>query len=447
MSNPPSSALRINVAPHARPEAPVIELDQVGKSFAKPSGEPLTVLANIDLAVREGEILGLLGRSGSGKSTLLRIAAGLVKPSSGRVLYRGQPLDGPAEGIAVVFQTFALYPWLTVLDNVELGLDALNLPLDEARKRAMEAIDLIGLDGFQSAFPRELSGGMRQRVGFARALVSGPTLLLMDEPFSALDVLTAETLRTDFLDLWTEHQLPTQAVLMVTHNIEEAVLMCDRILVLGANPGHIVAEINVPLPQPRNRLDAAFQAIVNDIYAILTARLTESLGAGEQTHGGMAMRLPDVSSHQIDELIDALATPANEGRAELAQIAGTLMLRLNELFPIAAALHILEFAELQGGAIKLTAAGRVFAQSNDDERKRLFREHLQRFVPLATRIREVLDEREGHRAPRARFALELQDHLNQTNAEATLRTAIDWGRYAGLFTYDDRTRTFGSEAT
>jgi NitT/TauT family transport system ATP-binding protein len=183
----------------------VIDVRQICKAFAKPTGEPLAVLLNIDMSITEGEILGLLGRSGSGKSTLLRIAGGLIEPTSGQVLYRGVPLHGPAEGIAIVFQTFALYPWLTVLGNVVLGLDALKLPLEEARRRAMSAIDLIGLDGFQSAYPRELSGGMRQRVGFARAIVSDPTLLLMDEPFSALDVLTAETLRTDFLDLWMAH--------------------------------------------------------------------------------------------------------------------------------------------------------------------------------------------------------------------------------------------------
>jgi NitT/TauT family transport system ATP-binding protein len=422
---------------------PIVALDKVGMSFAKPSGEPLPVLEKIDLEVREGEILGLLGRSGSGKSTLLRVAAGLVKPSSGDVQYRGHPLRGPEEGIAVVFQTFALYPWLTVLDNVELGLDALRVATTEARERAMSAIDLIGLDGFESAFPRELSGGMRQRVGFARALVSEPTLLLMDEPFSALDVLTAETLRTDFLDLWLEHQLPIKAMLLVTHNIEEAVLMCDRIQVLGGSPAHIVATMNVQLAHPRNRLDPAFRAVVNEIYSVLTSRLAESADASAKASLGLALRLPNISSHRLDGFIDSIASALHGGSAELEKIAASRMLKVDELFLIAGAMHVLEFAEMHEGNIKLTAAGRVFAQSNGDERKRLFREHLVQFVPLAAHIREVLDEREGHRAPRERFELELQDHLNQSDADSTLRTVIDWGRYAGLFSYDDHTRTFG----
>jgi NitT/TauT family transport system ATP-binding protein len=421
----------------------IIELRNVSKTFARPSAEPLPVLKDVNLAITEGEILGLLGRSGCGKSTLLRIAGGLITPTSGEVLYRGAPLAGPAEGIAVVFQTFALYPWLTVLDNVELGLDALGFSQDEAHRRAMSAIDLIGLDGFQSAYPRELSGGMRQRVGFARAIVSDPTLLLMDEPFSALDVLTAETLRTDFLDLWIEHQLPTKAVLMVTHNIEEAVLMCDRILVLGANPGHVTAEIPVSLPQPRNRLDAAFHAIVDEIYSILTSRMTAAIGAQSQIHGGLAQLLSPVSSNRIGGFLETLASPPYEGKAELAKIAVPLSLDINDLLPIAAALHILEFAELDDGTIKLTAAGRIFTQNDTDERKRLFREHLIRFVPLAAHIRQVLDERESHQAPRARFEFELQDHLNQDDADHTLRAVIGWGRYAELFTYDDRTKTFG----
>ncbi|MGO9172639.1 MAG: nitrate/sulfonate/bicarbonate ABC transporter ATP-binding protein [Rhodomicrobium sp.] len=422
---------------------PVIDIRKVCMAFSKPSGEPLPVLANIDISIKEGEIVGLLGRSGSGKSTLLRIAGGLLKATSGEVLYRGARLAGPAEGIAIVFQNFALYPWLTVLENVELGLDALGRPADEVRRRAMSAIDLIGLDGFQSAYPRELSGGMRQRVGFARAIVGDPALLLMDEPFSALDVLTAETLRTDFLDLWTARQLPTKAVLTVTHNIEEAVLMCDRILVLAANPGHIAAEIKVPLPQPRDRLDAAFHSIVDEIYSILTSRMTESLGAQKQMHGGLVQLLPRVSVNRLSGFAETLNGPPYSGQAELAGIAGPLSLEINDLFPIAEALHILEFAEFKDGTIKLTTAGRVFAQSEPEERKQLFREHLLRFVPLAAHIRQVLEEREGRIAPRERFELELEDHLSESDAETTLRAIIGWGRYAELFVYDDKTRRFG----
>ena len=420
----------------------IVQMRKVSMAFAKPSGEPLPVLADIDLSLREGEILGLLGRSGSGKSTLLRIAGGLIKPSSGVVTYRGEPLSRPAEGIAMVFQTFALFPWLTVLENVEAGLDALGLPRAEAKRRAESAIDLIGLDGFQSAYPRELSGGMRQRVGFARAIVINPLVLLMDEPFSALDVLTAETLRTDFLDLWTEHQLPTKAVLMVTHNIEEAVLMCDRVLVLSSNPGRIAADIPVSLPHPRNRLDASFHAVVDEIYSILTARATTSIGAQAQLHGGLAQPLPRASANQISGLIERLAAPPCDGHADLPSVARALTLEVDDLFPVAEALHILEFAELKEKALKITAAGRVFAQSGTEDRKRVFAEHLLRFVPLAAHIRRVLDEREDHRAPRTRFETELEDHLTRRDAERTLRTVIGWGRYGELFGYDDRHRAF-----
>jgi NitT/TauT family transport system ATP-binding protein len=421
---------------------PVVALRDVSMAFAKPSGEPLPVLSDIDMRLNEGEILGLLGRSGSGKSTLLRIAAGLIKPTAGAVFYRGAPLAGPAEGIAVVFQTFALFPWLTVLQNVETGLDALGLTGEEARRRAEAAIDLIGLDGFQLAYPRELSGGMRQRVGFARAIVTDPLVLLMDEPFSALDVLTAETLRTDFLDLWTARQLPTKSVLLVTHNIEEAVLMCDRVLVLSTGPGRIAAQIAVPLSHPRNRLDLEFRNVVDELYAILTSRAIASIQGQGQIRSGLAQALPQASINQLSGLVETLAAPPHSGRAELAALARSHILEVDDLFPIAEALHTLEFAELGDGNLKLTAAGRVFAQSGTEERKRIFREHLIRFVPLAAHIARVLDERGTHRAPRTRFETELEDHLPRREAERTLRTAISWGRYAELFAYDDRRRSF-----
>lgn len=426
----------------AEDKSPIIDLRNICKAFAKRDGGPLPVLEGINISIRAGEIVGLLGRSGSGKSTLLRIAAGLIKPTSGEVVYRGVPLTEPTEGIAVVFQTFALFPWLTVLENVEAGLDALGLPRAQARQRAQDAIDLIGLDGFQSAYPRELSGGMRQRVGFARATATRPDVLLMDEPFSALDVLTAETLRTDFIDLWEEHQLPTKSVLMVTHNIDEAVLMCDRLIVLSSNPARIAAEIPVTVPRPRNRLDEEFGNIVDNIYSVLTARTIASLRALKQSHEGHAQPLPPAPVSRMSGLIEILEAPPYSGKAELDTLASSLSLDINHLFPIAEGLHILEFAELKDGALRLTAAGHVFARSNTDERKRLFREHLLRFVPLTAHICRVLHEREGRNAPRLQFDVELEDHLTNREAERTLRAATAWGRYAELFAYDDKSGTF-----
>jgi NitT/TauT family transport system ATP-binding protein len=423
---------------------PTLQLEKICMTFAVKSDKPLKVLENIDLKLAEGEILGLLGRSGSGKSTLLRIADGLMKPTSGTVSYLGQPLHGPGEGIAMVFQTFALFPWLTVQQNVEASLDALGVKSDEAQTRTRAVIEMIGLAGFENAYPRELSGGMRQRVGFARATVINPTILLLDEPFSALDVLTAETLRTDFLDLWSSHQLPTKSVLIVTHNIEEAVLMCDRILVLASNPGRISLELSVNLPQPRNRLDSSFRDVVDEIYATLTARAVESLRAHKDTHGGVAQPLPAATVHQIEALIGALAAAGESGGAALTSLASALGTGVDELMPAAEALHILEFGEIKDAAVTLTAAGRVFAGAAADVRQRLFAEHLLRFVPLAAHVQRVLSERPGHRAPRERFRAELEDHLDRRDAERTLHTLIAWGRYAGMLSFDPRSRTLGA---
>jgi NitT/TauT family transport system ATP-binding protein len=367
-----------------------------------------------------------------------------MKPTAGRVTYLGKPLSGPGKGIAMVFQTFALYPWLTVQQNVEASLDALGVKPDEAQRRAAAAIDTIGLKGFEHAYPRELSGGMRQRVGFARATVINPTILLMDEAFSALDVLTAETLRTDFLDLWTSHQLPTRSVLMVTHNIEEAVLMCDRILVLSSNPGRISLELPVTLPQPRNRLDSSFRDVVDEIYSTLTARAVESIRAHKDVRGGLAQPLPAASVHQIEALMEALAAPAYDGHAALATLASALGMQIGDLLPVAEALHILEFGEIKDDALSLTAAGRVFAQAASDVRQRLLAEHLLRFVPLAAHVQRVLDERPGHRAPRERFKAELEDHLDPRDAERTLHTLIAWGRYAEILAYDHSSRTISA---
>lgn len=416
--------------------AAILELRHIGMSFGKPSGEHHEVLAGIDLTLHDQEILGLLGRSGSGKSTLLRIASGLLQPDTGEVRYKGAALRGPEEGIALVFQTFALFPWLTVQDNVEIGLDALDVAPDEARRRSQTALEMIGLDGFETDYPRELSGGMRQRVGFARAFVTHPVALLMDEPFSALDVLTAETLRTDFLDLWIEHQLPTRSVLLVTHNIEEAVLMCDRILVLASHPGHIMADIPVPLARPRSRVDTAFRDVVDEIYEALTVRALAAGATPKPVQAHAALALPRASVSHISGLVRELDRPPYDGHASLASLSTGLGLQIDRLFPIAEALHLLEFAELKDGILKLTAAGRVFAQSGAEERKRLFGEHLLEFVPLAAHIRRAVDERDDHRVSVKRFEEALTESLGTFDGERTLRIVTGWGRYAGVFNVD-----------
>jgi NitT/TauT family transport system ATP-binding protein len=430
--------------------SPLLQINGVAKSFPKPDGQELRVLQGVELQLREGQIVGLLGRSGSGKSTLLRLIAGLDEPSHGELHYLGKPVDGPAEGISMVFQGFALFPWLTVYENVALGLEALRLPRPEIRQRSLAAIDLIGLDGFESAYPRELSGGMRQRVGFARALVVHPNILLMDEPFSALDVLTAETLRTDFLDLWSEGRMPIKGVVLVTHNIEEAVLMCDRILVFGSNPGRVLSEIEVSLPQPRKRLDPAFRELVERIYVEMTAnRPGRDTPAGARTEffpgAGIGTLLPRISSNELAGLLEAVAAAPFNGKADLPQIASDLQMEIDELFPVAETLQMLRFAELAGGDLALTESGLAFANAALDERKRIFARQLLSYVPLAAHVRRVLDERASHVARRSRFIDELEDFMSEDDAEQTLRAIVSWGRYAEIFAYEDESERFTLE--
>src|SRR6201987_209608 len=358
-------------------QTPLIDLRSVCRYFPKGSGDALLVLDKVDLTIQSGEIVGLLGRSGWGKSTLLRIIAGLIAPSSGDATCRGEVIKGPPNGVAMVFQSFALFPWLTVLQNVELGLEAIGVETAERRKRALAAIDLIGLDGFESAYPKELSGGLRHAAGFARALVVHPDLLLMDEPFSALDVLTAETLRTDLIDLWIEGRLPIKSVLMVTHNIEEAVLMCDRLLVFSSNPGRVAAEVKVPLPHPRNRLDPTFRQLVDSIYARMTQRAEVKSQAIEGIHcTGVGMILNHVSSNVLSGLIETLAAPPYNGHADLPVLAGHLQLEADEIFHLGESLQLLRFAQLSEGDLMLTEAGKRFANLETDARKKMFAQHL-----------------------------------------------------------------------
>jgi len=437
----------MNTAPNLV-TAELLAVENVCKSFPKPDGGELLVLDGVNLKLVAGQIVGLLGRSGSGKSTLLRLIAGLAEPSTGTLSFRGEPIACCASGIAMVFQSFALFPWLTVYDNVALGLEAQRMPKAAIRKRSLAAIDLIGLDGFESAYPRELSGGMRQRVGFARALVVHPDILLMDEPFSALDVLTAETLRTDFLDLWAEGQMPIKGVILVTHNIEEAVLMCDRILVFGSNPGRILSEIDVTLPQPRKRLDPTFRELVEKIYVEMTSRrsgVAPSARAERFPGSGIGSVLPRVSSNLLAGLVETVAAPPFSGTADLPKIASDLQMEIDELFPVAETLQMMRFAEVEGGDIRLTPEGMAFANADLHVRKQIFARHLLNYVPLAAHIRRVLDERASHAARKSRFIDELEDFMGENDAEQTLRAVISLARYAEAFAYDDANEMFNLE--
>jgi NitT/TauT family transport system ATP-binding protein len=428
--------------------ATILDVDNVSQVFSTGSGEARApVLSDVSMRMKTGEIVALLGRSGSGKSTLLRLIAGLTRPTQGTVKIGGEPVDGPAKEVAMVFQSFALFPWLDVLDNVEIGPRSNGVPLDETRKRALKAIDTIGLDGFESAYPKELSGGMRQRVGFARALVMQPKILLMDEPFSALDVLTAETLRTDLLDLWQEGRIPIKAILMVTHNIEEAVLMADRILVLSSNPGRIASEIPVTLPHPRDRLDSEFRGLVDKIYALMTQRPDPTKPAAREatTSIGLGLALPRVSTNSLAGMLEEIAAPPYDGKADLPHLADSLQLEIDDLFPLGETLQLLRLAEFEEGDIKLTMLGRRFVDMDVDQRKKVFGDQVLAHIPLASHIKRVLDERPTHRAPATRFREELEDYMSEDYAERTLRAIINLGRYGELFAYDENSQTFSYE--
>ncbi|WP_213455551.1 ABC transporter ATP-binding protein [Rhizomonospora bruguierae] len=411
----------------------LLAADGLTKSYAGADGE-LPVLAGVDLAVRTGEIVALLGRSGSGKSTLLRCLAGLIPPTTGEVRYKGRPLAGSNPGTAMVFQTFALLPWLTVQQNVELGLEARGVAPRRRTEAALQAIDLVGLDGFESAYPKELSGGMRQRVGFARALVVEPDVLLMDEPFSALDVLTAENLRGELVELWESGQFPTRAIVLVTHSIEEAVLLADRILVLGSRPGTIRAEYPVELPRPRQRDSKDFGALVDAVYAMMTGRDRDTAPAAtpaRRTPGNTP--LPPASVDGLSGLAEILAE--HPGPVDLGALADELGLEVKNLLPLVDALDLLGYATADRRGVALTDPGVEFAAADVQTSKHLFAATMDR-IPLVHTILTSL-QRTDDGTLRAGFFRDLLAH-DYTAEQITgqLDIATDWGRYAELYSYD-----------
>ncbi|MDP9122299.1 MAG: nitrate/sulfonate/bicarbonate ABC transporter ATP-binding protein [Acidobacteriota bacterium] len=428
---------------------PIIETRAVEKFYLSPEGHRIDVIAPTSFAVHPDKLVALLGPSGSGKSTLLRMLSGLAQPSAGEVLWHGKPLDGQLPNVSIVFQSFALFPWLTVLENVEAPLEALAVGVVERRKRALKILDTVGLDGFETAYPKELSGGMKQRVGFARALVVEPDVLFMDEPFSALDVLTAENLRGELMELWLSRKIPTRAIFLVTHNIEEAVVLADRVIVLGRNPGLIRSDFAVDLPRPRDRKSDRFIQLVDHIYTVLTQPGVEhvlpgpkpeapSAGASPTSPASAATAkyplLPHARPGGIAGLLEMLLDRG--GKDDLYQLADELMMEVSDLLPIIDAAVLLDFIRLQQGDVEITTAGRAFAEADILTRKSLFRDAALAHVVLLRQIGNALRAKSDRAMPDDFFFDILDEHFNEEEAQRQLNTAINWGRYAEIFDYD-----------
>ncbi|MCX5773895.1 MAG: nitrate/sulfonate/bicarbonate ABC transporter ATP-binding protein [Fusobacteria bacterium] len=400
--------------------------------FETKEGGQLPVLSEINLGIKEGEFVSLLGPSGSGKSTLLRIMAGLIKPSSGTVAYLGERIEGINPGVSMVFQSFALFPWLTVLENVMMGLEDKPFPKEEKRERAIKMIDIIGLDGFENAYPKELSGGMKQRVGLGRALVSEPDILLMDEPFSALDVLTAENLRRDILDLWHEGKIPAKCIVMVTHGIEEAVLMSDRVVILSKSPARIREQIAINLKRPRDSKHPSFEKMLDRIYSLLMQPEKKQF-------------YPDQNIK--DELIHFVAIGALTGflelladfkeKQDLYALAEKLSMEIDDFVPIVDSASLLQFTKVETGDIELTKKGFEFAEASVLDRKKIFKEQFVANVPLARKILTVLESKSNHHMNYEFFEDMLEKYFSAENVEKQIDTLIDWGRYSELFAYNE----------
>jgi NitT/TauT family transport system ATP-binding protein len=418
---------------------PIIRAQAVEKFYVQPDGNRIEVIAPVDLDVDTGKIITLLGPSGCGKSTLLRILTGLSKPSSGEVLWHGLPISMQNAGVAIVFQSFALFPWLTVLDNVEAPLEARGVPALERHKRALRILDTVGLDGFESAYPKELSGGMKQRVGFARALVVEPEVLFMDEPFSALDVLTAESLRNELLELWLNKKMPTKAIFIVTHNIEEAVLLADRVIVLGRNPARVRADFPIELSHPRDRKSLRFVELVDYIYKIMTqpdlalAAPSATVTAQKPARQKYQM-IPHARVGGIAGLLELLRDRG--GKEDLYRLAADLNLDAEDLLPIVEASVLLGFATLKEGDVEITAEGIRFAEADILTRKILFRQAALKHIVILQQIDSVLHAKTDHSIPEEFFYDILDEHFTQDEVERQFETAMNWGRYAEIFDFD-----------
>jgi len=435
----PRAAETAEETPQELPPAdlqPIIQARQIAKAYQQQEAKEIQVVAPMDLSIEPNTVLALLGPSGSGKSTILRMLSGLVAPSSGEVLWHGKPLRDSRPNVAIVFQSFALFPWLSVLENVEAPLLARGMTHPERHSRALKALDAVGLRGFEIAYPKELSGGMKQRVGFARALAVEPEILFMDEPFSALDVLTAENLRRELMELWTKKKIFTRSIFLVTHNIEEAVLLADRIVVLGSNPATIRADFRIPLAQPRDRKSATFLLYVDYIYKVMTQPRLELAPPlpGEAAAKPRWQMLPHTRPGSIAGLLELLID--HGGEEDLYHVAEQLLLEVDDLLPSVEGATLLGFAITREGDVEITPEGRAFAEADIAARKTLFREAALGRVTLLQKMKSALESRSDHAMPLEFFHDILDEHFTEVEVEKQIETALGWGRYAGIFSYD-----------
>lgn len=426
---------------------PILEGRELEKFYAQPDGGRIEVISPTNIKIMPGKILALLGPSGCGKSTLLRMLTGLARPSAGEVFWHGRKLTDEPPNVGIVFQSFALFPWLTVLQNVEAPLEARGVPPAERHERAVRILDAVGLDGFENAYPKELSGGMKQRVGFARALVIEPEVLFMDEPFSALDVLTAETLRGELLELWHDRKIPTRAIFIVTHNIEEAVVLADRVIVLASNPARIREDFEITLPQPRSRKSEPFEGLVDHIYRVLTQpdlpheapeEMKPTPAPADATlRAPRYLMLPHVRVGGIAGFLEILAD--HGGREDLHRLSHQLMLDSDDLLPIVDACVLLGFANVEKGDAEITELGREVAGGDIQKRKDLFRDAVLAHVPVLQQMVSALQAKADGTMPLEFFHDLLDEHFSDDEVRRQLDTAIQWGRYAELFDYDSVT--------
>jgi NitT/TauT family transport system ATP-binding protein len=427
--------------------SPICEAQRVTVAFGGPDSTR-NVLEDVSLAVNRGEVIAILGPSGCGKSTLLRALVGLLKPTSGAVLAHGQPLRGIHPGISIVFQNFALYPWLTVGQNIEVALNGLGLDPSAARKRILRCIDLVGLEGYEKSYPKELSGGMKQRVGIARALARGPELLCMDEPFSALDVFTAETLRSEVYRLWTGGSTAdvgaVKSVLMITHIIEEAVFLADRIVIMGTRPGHVRQIIANTIPHPRDYQSPQFLSMVQHIHDIIVKEhlpeepAAEAAAAAEAGGIPMPEPLPLVNFSAVIGLMEILND--HRGRMDIFAIDQLTDYDFGQTLSVIKAGEMLDFLDTPKNDVLLTELGRRFLQQDVNGRKALLNEQLRKLGTFRF-VLQILSEAKDHQLPHEVVIEELVMRLPTQDPDAMFQTIVGWGRYAELLTYSADTET------